>query len=237
MLGALAAFAELAAAEPDAMSLLLLGAFGAGSAALERRKDSSVCSSGARTVATRSRPRQRPARRGRCRRPHREVIIGGIREVTAERARRGRRTSCPSSPTNSAAWAVSYPLALPRGSPHRAGAARRQRAPPRRSRTRARRIERRLPSGRSAWRASRSQEPARTDRRRDGGIVADKGLAGLRSRDRLARERLARDLLRDLSDQARRLPRRAEGRHAPGAAGRREAYAAAGPTGRAVAPA
>ena len=85
---------------------------------------------------------------------------------------------------------------------------------------RARQAEGRLPSGRHDL---PRQFIVKNQRERivdaTAAIVAEKGLAGAdHPRDRQARERLPPDLLRDVPHQARRLPRRAEGRPAPGAA-------------------
>jgi len=84
LLVAMRAFAELAAAEPGAMSLLVLGAFGAGANALEHRRrsldalESSI----------------RMSRDGYCTGDSCDLtvksILGGIREVTAARLRQGR---------------------------------------------------------------------------------------------------------------------------------------------------
>ena len=82
---AMRAFAELAAAEPEATSLLVLGAFGAGAKALERR----------RRDARRARASIRASRDGAP--PSAEptdmtvkAILGGIREVTSTRLRESR---------------------------------------------------------------------------------------------------------------------------------------------------
>src|SRR5580700_9879062 len=90
---AMRAFAGLAAAEPDAVSLMVLGAFGAGPKALERRNrtlealEQSISSS--RSAAG--------GRSGKSGGRHAgktdltvKVILGGIREVTAARLRRGQ---------------------------------------------------------------------------------------------------------------------------------------------------
>src|SRR4051794_2519109 len=76
---AMRAFAELAVAEPEAMSLLMLGAFGAGARALERRWRM-LETLEARILASRDRS---PARGNADLTV--KAILGGIREVTARR--------------------------------------------------------------------------------------------------------------------------------------------------------
>src|ERR1700730_4350644 len=104
---AMRAFAELAAVEPDAMSLFLFGALGAGPKTLERRKrniealeqriesirDGSSSTAGANLTA--------------------KVILGGIREVAAARLVRRRGSQLPGLADELAAWAASYSLELP----------------------------------------------------------------------------------------------------------------------------
>ena len=101
------AFAELAAAEPDAMSLLVLGAFGAGAKALERRN---------RTLEALERrirvSRDRTSTRRRAGLTV-KAILGGIREVTAARLRGGRAHELPELADELTAWAASYPPELP----------------------------------------------------------------------------------------------------------------------------
>ena len=78
------AFAGLAAAEPEAMSLFVLGAFGAGSKALERRNRTLEALE--RTVNANRDPTSRKQTVDLTV----KVLIGGVREVTAARLRRGR---------------------------------------------------------------------------------------------------------------------------------------------------
>ena len=151
-----------------------------------------------------------------------EFILGGIREVTAARLRHGRAARvCRRSREHLASWAACYP-GRPAGRscrPRRRAACQATTARPPRLRARAAR------RGSPAERAQRPappghrQKPARADRRRDGGDRRREGAGRADDpRDRAPRERLQPDLLRDLRVQARRLPGRAEGRHAPGAA-------------------
>lgn len=172
---AMRAWTEFAAAEPDATSLLVLGAFGAGSSALERRgraleqleqriyasrEGSPAAAAGDLTV---------------------KAIIGGIREVTAARLREGRASELPRLADELTAWATCYPRQLPDGLD----------APPARRREqsdgtvalhseRARRAEGRLPSGRSDLPRQfivKSQRERIVDA--TAAIVAEKGLAAL----------------------------------------------------------
>ena len=102
---AMRAFAELAAAEPEAVSLMVLGAFGAGPKALERRNRTLEALE--RSIdASRSAGRSRAALAAAPRKARKtsradaddltvKVILGGIREVTAARLRQrpGRRAA------------------------------------------------------------------------------------------------------------------------------------------------
>jgi AcrR family transcriptional regulator len=170
---AMHAFAELAIADPDAMSLLMLGAFGAGAKALERRRrmlealEASILAS-----------RDGGPARGRVDLTVR-AILGGIREVTAERLRSGRERELPQIVDELAVWAGSYPRKVPSGL-----------APPAITRhkhgvvahasERARAAEGRLPSGRSDLPRQfivKSQRERIVDA--TAAIVAEKGLAGL----------------------------------------------------------
>jgi len=203
---AMRAFAGLAAAEPEAVSLMVLGAFGAGPKALERRNltlqalEQSI--SAARSE--RARGRSGSARGGSGSASARKgaaaaaaastdltvrVILGGIREVTAARLRRGQAAALPGLADELAAWAESYPARLPAGllehpsegerrSKHsedtqdgRAGLAASERA---------RQAEGRLPSGRHDL---PRQFIVKNQRERivdaTAAIVAEKGLAGL----------------------------------------------------------
>jgi AcrR family transcriptional regulator len=185
MQAAMRAFADLAAAKPDAVSLLVLGAFGAGARALERRNltlqalEQSIRAS-----------RDRASAGGRGRRPRKQdssgdltvkIILGGIREVTAARLREGRATELPDLADQLTAWAMSYPPSLPAGlqsptRPRRGEPA----EPPDLASERSLRAEGRLPSGRHDLPRQfivKSQRERIVDA--TAAIVAVKGLAGL----------------------------------------------------------
>ena len=104
---AMRAFAEIAAAESEAISLFVLGAFGAGSRALERRR---------RTLEE-FESRIRTSRDGTGRGDSGDLtvkfILGGIREVTASRLRDGRQAELFAVADELAAWAAGYPRRLP----------------------------------------------------------------------------------------------------------------------------
>jgi AcrR family transcriptional regulator len=169
---AMRAFADLAVAEPTSMSLFMLGAFGAGPSALERRR---------RTLDTLERSilaaRDRTAAKGATDLTV-KAILGGIREVTASRLRAGRQGELPGLVDDLACWAAAYPRKLPPGLaappvtpgvPH-----------PVQGSERARRAEGRLPSGRSDLPRPlivKSQRERIVDA--TAAIVAEKGLAGL----------------------------------------------------------
>jgi AcrR family transcriptional regulator len=170
---ALRAFAELAAAEPEAMTLALLGTFGAGPRALQRRAGTlnaleAIVEAG-RVGGPAGRPRDLTAK----------FVIGGIREVSASRLRTGRAEELVERGRELAVWAACYPDTLPIG----------LEGPPRvRARDvddasiapRARRPEGRLPSGRHDL---PREDVVRSQRERivyaTAAIVAEKGFAGL----------------------------------------------------------
>ena len=133
---AMRAFAGLAAAEPEAVSLMVLGAFGAGPKALERRNrtlealEQSIRASRSATRAGSGRSGTDRGRAARTTEPAGrraagkgaaandltvKVILGGIREVTAARLRRGQAAALPGLVDELAAWAESYPAKLPAG--------------------------------------------------------------------------------------------------------------------------
>jgi len=172
---AIRAFAELAAAEPEAMSLFVLGAFGAGAKALERRN---------RTLEALEqviRMGRNPASTERRADLTVKVLLGGVREVTAARLRQGRSSELPELVGELAAWAASYPLTLPAGLEGP--------GPPRRRKTdidpspisaRAQRAQGRLPSGRHTLSRKfivKNQRERIVDA--TAATVATKGLAGL----------------------------------------------------------
>ena len=172
---AMRAWAELAAAEPESTSLLVLGAFGAGAKALERRTRILEELERAIHVSRDGAPAADPSDLTV------KAIIGGIREVTAARLREGRASELPALADELTAWAACYPRRLPAG----------LEAPPVERRSsgevvpatpseRARRAEGRLPSGRSDLPRQfivKSQRERIVDA--TAAIVAEKGLAAL----------------------------------------------------------
>jgi AcrR family transcriptional regulator len=125
---AIRSFAELAAAAPEAMSLMVLGAFGAGPKAIERRNhtlqalEHSIrvsrdgASAGARGRAGGRSGGSRTAQAGETGDDLTvKVILGGIREVTAARLRQGRVSELPGLADELATWAACYPVKLPAG--------------------------------------------------------------------------------------------------------------------------
>ena len=171
---ALHAFAELAADEPEAMTLALLGTFGAGPRALERRASTlgaleRIVEAG-RARSASERPRDFTAK----------FLIGGIREVSAARLRHGRGEELVELADELAAWVASYPDELPLGVD----------GPPRvrpnddegggDAAARGRQPEGRLPSGRHDL---PREEVVKSQRERivdaTAAIVAEKGFAGL----------------------------------------------------------
>jgi AcrR family transcriptional regulator len=173
---ALRAFAELAAAEPDAMTLALLGTFGAGPRALERRNRTTTALermvSAGREHGWSERPRDLTAK----------FLIGGIREVAATRLLRGRPDELPELADELGAWALAYPPALPLGLDGPRRVRRRAAGEPAPSQIRGERplSERRLPSGRHALAREdvvKSQRERIVDATAE--IVAEKGFAGL----------------------------------------------------------
>jgi AcrR family transcriptional regulator len=173
---AMRAFVELAAAEPQAMSLALLGTFGAGPRALERRNRNlqglEQTLQAGRTLASSKLPVDLTVK----------FTIGGIREVTATRLRQGRARELPDLALELGDWAASYPPELPEGL---AGPQRLRRrgsgvVAPGQASERGRRAEGRLPSGRHDMPRQlvvKSQRERIVDA--TAAIVATKGLAGL----------------------------------------------------------
>jgi AcrR family transcriptional regulator len=169
------AFAQLAAAEPEAMSLFLFGAFGAGPKALESR-NRSLEAFERNAEASRDRASLRPPVNLTV-----KAIFGGIREVAAARLRQHRASELPGLSGELAAWAASYPPKLAAGlaSPpavRRVGGGERH-GP---GSERARRAQGRLPSGRHDLPREvvvKSQRERIVDA--TAAIVAEKGLAGL----------------------------------------------------------
>jgi len=212
---AMRAFAGLAGAEPEAVSLIVLGAFGAGPKALERRNRTlRALEQSIRAARSESAPEGPRGRSGSvrsrggssARRVAAEaagmgagantdltvkVILGGIREVTAARLRRGQAAALPGLVDELAAWAESYPAALPASldRPSQAGRRRKRtegeekedgRARLALVSERARRAGGRLPSGRhdlSRQFIVKNQRERIVDA--TAAIVAEKGLARL----------------------------------------------------------
>ncbi|HTA04919.1 MAG TPA: TetR/AcrR family transcriptional regulator [Solirubrobacteraceae bacterium] len=174
---ALQAFAEMAAAEPEAMTLALLGTFGAGPRALERRNRTTTALeqmvSAGREHAWSEQPRDLTGK----------FLIGGIREVAATRLRQGRAEELPELASELGAWALGYPQGLPLGleGPRRmrsdGSGGQWKPSPMRVDRAQA---ERRLPSGRhdlAREEVVKSQRERIVDATAE--IVAEKGFAGL----------------------------------------------------------
>ena len=175
LLVALRAYTQLAAAEPQAMSLLVLGAFGAGPKALEHRA-ASLEALGRQIRASRD---GQPSGDGGDLTVR--VIVGGIREVTAARLSQGRESELPGLADELAAWASRYPRHVPREllapEPPPSTAPADRPLPPS---ERARRAEGRLPSGRSDLPREAiiaNQQERIVDA--TAAIVAEKGLAAL----------------------------------------------------------
>jgi AcrR family transcriptional regulator len=175
LLAAMRAFGELAAAEPDTTSLLVLGAFGAGGGAHERRKRAVGALERSMYAGREGAPTDEPTDLTV------KFVIGGIREVTATRLRSGHADELPALAEELARWAACYRRRLPDGL-EAAPAARR--SPAEASAPivseRARRAEGRLPSGRSDLPRQlivKSQRERIVDA--TAAIVAEKGLAAL----------------------------------------------------------
>jgi AcrR family transcriptional regulator len=139
------AFCALAAAEPEAMSLFVLGAFGAGAKALERRKDT------LEALERAIRSSRDPTSFEQTTDLTVKALLGGIREVTAARLRTGRSGELPELAGELAAWAACYPPKLPGGLEVPVTAERPESAAEHTAISeRARLAEGRLPSGRHA---------------------------------------------------------------------------------------
>lgn len=103
---AIAAFAQIALTEQDETSLMVLGALGAGPRALQRHHrvlalvqsqlEGNRSGSGSAGVNLST-----------------NMIIGGIREVTAKRLRQGRVQEVPGLVEELSQWALSYPTKIP----------------------------------------------------------------------------------------------------------------------------
>ncbi len=109
LLSALGAFAELAAGEPEAVSLLVLGAFGAGSQVRRKRR---LALDALEAYIHANRSPEAPFEGGDL---MVAALVGGIREVTASRLRQGRHAELPRLAPALTSWAASYPGRLPAG--------------------------------------------------------------------------------------------------------------------------
>jgi AcrR family transcriptional regulator len=179
---AIRAFAELAAATPEAMSLMVLGAFGAGPKAIEHRNQTlEALEQSIYAIRSPSSPREGIATDLTV-----KIILGGIREVTAARLRQGRAGELPGLADDLTAWAAGYPVELPAGlrgedAAGKRGTAEGMGAPPAPTVSeRALRAEGRLPSGRHDL---PRQFIVQNQRERivdaTASIVAEKGLSNL----------------------------------------------------------
>jgi AcrR family transcriptional regulator len=107
---AIRAFAELAADTPQAMSLMVLGAFGAGPKAIERRNETlEALEQSIQAIRSPLNAGEAPTDLTL------KMIIGGVREVTAARLRQGRVRELPGLADELATWAACYPVKLPAG--------------------------------------------------------------------------------------------------------------------------
>jgi len=109
LLGATRAFAGLAAEEPQAVSLLVLGAFGAGARVRNKRR---LALDALEAYIHANRAPRRPLDDGDL---TVMALLGGIREVTGNRLRQGRHAELPGLADALMGWAASYPAALPDG--------------------------------------------------------------------------------------------------------------------------
>jgi hypothetical protein len=105
----ISAFAELAASEPNAVSLLVLGAFGAGPEVRVRRRR---MIDALEDFIQASRDPGAPRHDGDL---TLRAVLGGIREITAARLRDGRQEELPKLANTLSGWMASYPRRLPDG--------------------------------------------------------------------------------------------------------------------------
>jgi AcrR family transcriptional regulator len=122
---AMHAFAQLAAEEPQAVSLMVLGALGAGPKALERRNRTlRPLEESIRAARSDNAARNGSAGAGPRGSDHAgtsadtsdlavKMILGGIREVTAARLRQGKAGELPGLADELITWAESYPAKPP----------------------------------------------------------------------------------------------------------------------------
>jgi AcrR family transcriptional regulator len=173
------AFSELAAAEPQAMSLFLLGAFGAGPKALARRKETVAALE--RAIHTARDGTDTPAEDDLTV----KVQLGGIREVAVARLHHAHPEELQTLADDLIAWVVCYPPMLLSGlelPPPRTDAevAEQEARPGCFTSERSRRVHSRLPSGRHDLPREvvvKSQRERIVDATAE--IVAEKGLAAL----------------------------------------------------------
>jgi AcrR family transcriptional regulator len=107
---AVRAFLELTAAEPQAVLLLLVGSLGGGPEGLERRNEQHLATARrahAEHAAKRSASPISPLD------PTVQIVMGGIREVSARRIRAGQAQELPALAEELATWALSYPAVAP----------------------------------------------------------------------------------------------------------------------------
>jgi AcrR family transcriptional regulator len=172
---ALQAFASLAGREPAAISLLVLGAFGAGPAVMRKRR---AALDALEAYIHSNRAPGMPLDDGDL---TVRAVLGGIREVTATRLREGRQAELPGLAASLTAWTACYPAALPPGlgAPAPGPGARADGEGVALSQ-RAKRAEGRLPSGRSDLPREaivKSQQERIVDA--TAAIVAEQGLQAL----------------------------------------------------------
>jgi AcrR family transcriptional regulator len=106
---AIEAFVTLAAEEPQAVSLLVAGAFGAGPRVRHKRR---LALDALEAYIHSNRSPEQPLEDGDLTVP---AIVGGIREVTASRLRHGRHDELPALAGLLAGWGAAYPTQLPEG--------------------------------------------------------------------------------------------------------------------------
>jgi AcrR family transcriptional regulator len=169
------AFTELAAAEPHAMSLFLLGAFGAGSKALARRKKT-IRSLEQALMSTRAGSAEEVAPELTV-----KVVLGGIREVAVARLHHGTSAEMRKLADELTDWITWFAPTLPPGLEGDPPTQRPESEATRDfSSERSRRAQVRLPSGRhdlSREEVASSQRERILDATAE--IVAEKGLAAL----------------------------------------------------------
>jgi AcrR family transcriptional regulator len=116
---AVRAFLQLAASEPQAVLLLLLGTLGGGPPGLERRNEQ-LLATVRRVHAEHTARSARADRAGESAAPPVgpldptvQIVIGGIREAIARRIREDRAQELADLAEELVAWALSYPAAAP----------------------------------------------------------------------------------------------------------------------------